>query len=348
MNMLKQLNQTAIALAVLCLAQGVNAAEYNPSWYITPSLNVVNTDHDFGAGSRGYGAGLRLGKPISDMWDMQIGGSYMRAKENDARFRQNLLGIDMLYMFSRSTFRPFVLLGVGAERDDVSNSLRSMNRTSPYASLGIGFQSALNEQWSFQADLRHVHGYLRGNDFAANRARQNYLTLGLSYAFDAMPAPARPVARAPDPAPIVMSETAPAPMPPAAPLPPRIEKTVLSATELFAFNSAVLKSPQPKLDEIANALNANSQVDNVHINGHADRIGSEQYNLNLSQQRAQAVKTYLVEKGVNETRMTASGKGESEPVVQCNEKKRAALIVCLEPNRRVEIEQITIERRVAN
>jgi OOP family OmpA-OmpF porin len=44
-------------------------------------------------------------------------------------------------------------------------------------------------------------------------------------------------------------------------------------------------------------------------------------------------------------RLKAEGKGKANPVVQCNNKKRADLIACLEPNRRVEVEQITIERR---
>jgi OOP family OmpA-OmpF porin len=82
------------------------------------------------------------------------------------------------------------------------------------------------------------------------------------------------------------------------------------------------------------------------ISGYADRIGSANYKLKLSEPRANAVQNYLVGKGCAADRLTVLGEGEAKPVVVCNDRKMADLIKCLEPNRRVEVEQITIERRV--
>ncbi|HET7728901.1 MAG TPA: OmpA family protein [Usitatibacter sp.] len=137
----------------------------------------------------------------------------------------------------------------------------------------------------------------------------------------------------------------PAP-PPAEPAPvPRLERYTLSAKELFGFDEATIRGSNAKLDEIADVMKRNPRIDHVTITGYTDRIGGDAYNLKLSQRRAQAVKDYLVARGVAAGRLATVGKGKANPVVQCNDKDRAQLIRCLEPNRRVEVEQITIERR---
>jgi OOP family OmpA-OmpF porin len=88
-----------------------------------------------------------------------------------------------------------------------------------------------------------------------------------------------------------------------------------------------------------------ANVDRVVLTGHADRIGSEDYNQQLSEERAQAVADYLAQKGVDSTRITAEGKGKSDPVTgsECNNlgkdsNKNQKLIACLQPDRRVDAE----------
>lgn len=337
----------ALAVAILCSAGITLAQEINPSWYIQPSVNGIKPDPDFGVDKRDWGGGLRFGKPVSRMWDLQVGATHSRVEDGPNNYRQTLLGADALLMMSRKNFRPFILFGVGAQRDKVENALRNVRKTSPYLAAGLGFQLGLSDQWSMQADLRSVRGRLRHEeDFGFKHNNNKYLTVGFNYAFNKPLPPPPPPAPAPAPAPVVQEP--PPPPPPVAPAPPpaRFEKVTLSATELFEFNSATLRMPQPRLDEIAAALTADPSITDVDVTGYADRLGSAKYNLKLSQRRANAVRDYLIGKGIEAGRLKAVGKGEADPVVTCTNKKRADLIKCLEPNRRVEVEQITIERRV--
>lgn len=150
---------------------------------------------------------------------------------------------------------------------------------------------------------------------------------------DLMPKPEKKVAAEPAPAP------APAPVP--API-TEPEKLSLSADTLFDFDKAVLKSEgKQALDDLVNKLGG-VKYDTVVVIGYADRLGSDAYNKKLSLRRAEAVKTYLVnEKGIAADKVFTDGKGEANPVTgdSCKGNKRSkALIACLQPDRRVEVE----------
>ena len=206
--------------------------------------------------------------------------------------------------------------------------------------FGVGLQYAFTDALAMRVEAERY----RINDAVGNKGDVDLVSLGLIYRFGAKaqaPAPyVAPVALAPVP------EVVAAPPPPPPPPPVRFEKQTFSATELFAFDSAELRMPQPKLDEIATVLSNNREISDVVITGYTDRIGSDKYNQKLSERRAVSVKNYLTTKGIDANRLKAEGKGEANPVVVCTNKKRADLIKCLEPNRRVEVEEITIERRV--
>jgi OOP family OmpA-OmpF porin len=120
----------------------------------------------------------------------------------------------------------------------------------------------------------------------------------------------------------------------------------LDASKLFELNSARFIPPPPAdLDNFAAAMIAHPEVTNVSITGHTDQLGSAAFNNGLSQQRAETVKAYLISKGVPANRLTARGMGSTKLVVVCKEKTRAAMISCGAPNRRVEVEQITVVKR---
>ncbi|MBK7472180.1 MAG: OmpA family protein [Betaproteobacteria bacterium] len=216
----------------------------------------------------------------------------------------------------------------------------------PTMAIGWRPPALLLSVWGLRAagDGIYVPGYVEQYPVYESTT---YITQ--EYVVPAPPIPAAPIPPPPPPptpyyrAPAIAQAAPPAPAPAPAPV-LQLERYTLSASELFEFDRSELRVPQPKLDEIAAVLVSNPQIGNVNITGYTDRLGTDAYNLKLSQQRADAVKGYLVAGGVAADRLVAVGRGEADPVVQCKQTARAALIKCLEPNRRVEVAQITVER----
>lgn len=127
-----------------------------------------------------------------------------------------------------------------------------------------------------------------------------------------------------------------APAAAAAPMP--AEPVRLAADALFGFDSASLTAAgRRSVDALLQQVSAASQVQTIEVAGYTDRIGSDAYNLALSQRRAEAVREALVQGGVPATAIVATGRGNAKPLVQCDQGARPALIACLAPNRRVEV-----------
>jgi outer membrane protein OmpA-like peptidoglycan-associated protein len=118
-------------------------------------------------------------------------------------------------------------------------------------------------------------------------------------------------------------------------------KITLQADATFKFDrgdlAGMLPGGKAKLDQLLHDLSQVDDVTDIRIEGFTDRLGSDSYNRKLSAKRAETVKRYLQNGGVK-TPITASGRGKEEPVVQCNDRNRQALIDCLAPNRRVELD----------
>lgn len=124
---------------------------------------------------------------------------------------------------------------------------------------------------------------------------------------------------------------------------PAAQKVTLAADALFDFNKATLRPEgKAKLDELV-AKVKDIKLEVIIAVGHADRFGTDKYNQKLSEKRAEAVKAYLVSKGMEPNRVYTEGKGKKQPVTkkdQCKGPKSKKVIECLQPDRRVEIEVI--------
>ena len=139
-------------------------------------------------------------------------------------------------------------------------------------------------------------------------------------------------AAAPAPAPVA----APAPAPVAAPAPAPVaaSKVTFAADAFFDFDKAVLKPEgKAKLDDLVSKVKGiNLEV--IIAVGHTDSVGSDAYNQKLSVRRSEAVKAYLVSKGIEKNRVYTEGKGEKQPVASNKTSAGRA------QNRRVEIEVV--------
>ncbi len=113
----------------------------------------------------------------------------------------------------------------------------------------------------------------------------------------------------------------------------------VDATVNFDFDRSDLNAEATAaVDQLVRRASADGRIKSVKLIGHADRIGTEDYNLDLSLRRASAVADYLVQQGAVEPQLVEmAGKGESEPLVACEGVRGAAAIECLAPNRRVDL-----------
>jgi OmpA-OmpF porin, OOP family len=115
----------------------------------------------------------------------------------------------------------------------------------------------------------------------------------------------------------------------------------LSADALFAFDrgdvSDILPGGRAQIRTIAAKLRA-MPFGRMEVRGYTDRLGSPAYNLGLSQRRAEAVMTLLIQEGVPANRIVAQGMGAQDSITQCtNYQPQNQLVACLQPDRRVDI-----------
>jgi len=219
--------------------------------------------------------------------------------------------------------------------------------------LGVGLQYAFNPSVLLRGEFERY----RNSDAVGGHGHVNLLSASLVFPFGGAPSAVRrtaapmamPMAAAPM-APAPMAAPLPAPAPPPVivavvvpPLAPAARRVTYSAESVFGFDTTeVQPAGQAALDSFSAEL-AGTSYSNIQVEGHTDRLGSSAYNLTLSQQRADAVKAYLVSHGkLDPAKVQAVGKGEAMPVTDAatcpGQRQSASLIACLQPDRRVVID----------
>lgn len=322
------------------------APSFDSRWYISPFATYTWADQDR-ATDDGAGWGFAVGKPIKEWLNLELRMTYTDlASENPAdlswsqvedRYNQYLLygyqgtgdftigdvALDGLFFFGRGAVQPFLLAGIGAIQDsfdcdytpaNYAGGCKSGTDWSFMAEAGGGILVPMGDNISFRLDGRYRYDDNSGDIRNASSFGDWVVTAGVYI-------------------PIGAKYHAPAP----------VTKTFeLSADALFGFNKDTL-SPTgvATIGDFARDLGDSSHYSNIRVAGHTDPIGSEAFNQDLSDRRANTVANQLVTDGVPSDRITARGYGESQLKVTeadcAHAKSRAALIECFQPNRRVEV-----------
>lgn len=204
---------------------------------------------------------------------------------------------------------------------DVNRSKRDTNYK-----VGLGLQYAFTESLAMRAEVERY----RINDAVGNKGDIDLVSVGLVYQFGSKVAAPAALAVMPEPvaiaaAPVAVASPAPVPV---------SEKVTFAAEALFDFDKSAVKSEgKAALDDLLSKLQGMDTEVMITV-GHTDSVGSDAYNQKLSMRRAEAVKAYLISKGIQASRVYTEGKGEAQPVVDNRTAEGRA------KNRRVTVEVV--------
>ena len=334
---------------------------YEPSryfdhrWYLTPFGTYTWTDNERKADD-GWGGGLTVGRPVHPNWNLEFRTAYEELdgkSGGQGNWKNWTLTLDALWfpmrreglaMWQDKSLHPYVVFGGGAINDDVGGR----NAWSWALNAGGGIVWPFSNWGRLVADARYRWDSNNGHYGDGNNFGDIVASVGLQIPLGQAPRVAEAPRAAPPPPPAPAPVVKPAPPPPPPPAPkPTSRSFTLPADGLFAFDSAKVSDvARQRADDVIKALRAAGfTATSVKVIGHTDPIGTEAYNQKLSEQRARAFADFLVKEGVPASIITTEGRGESQVRVteaDCKAKGQAktqqALIACLAPDRRVEVE----------
>lgn len=328
-------------IAMLCALTApvlVQAADEVGHWYVTPQIGGISVDNDRPLQDKDWLYGIGIGKHLSQVISAELNLNGAQVGGGPGRADSSLYGasLDLLAVANRGgTVSPYFSVGAGVAQNDRSPG---KDATDPMLQAGVGMFLNLwengdgSKSFALRPDLK-----VRWSEGGTEGMLRDYIgTLGFQFSFGA-PA-AQPVAATPEPPPA----PTPPPAPPAPPAPkdsdndgvldnvdrcpdtpagvavdaygcPRQGSITLEGVGFEVNSDRLTQESRAILDGIAADLKKYPGL-TVELQGHTDSTGSDSYNLNLSQRRAESVRAYLIEQGVSASQLTAKGYGETQPI----------------------------------
>lgn len=349
-------NTLKVVLLTSLLPLAASASQELSPWYVGAGVGVNDYEHiaTQNGEDNPYAWDVFAGYMFNDYFGVEIGYRDLGNAEwtdaatihNDAGIKGGTLGLVGVWPIAD---RWSLSAEAGAMYYSLENEQKGLGQTSTYSSndvapyFGAGVGYNFTDNLKLQAKYRRYEG-LDDTDFNTIEADSNYWGLELSYRFGGAPVVAAATA-AVVAAPVDSDNDGvydDKDQCPATPTTHKVDSTGCTIYEnvktkedvgsiQFANNSAVVKDVYYKdIERLANYLNKNPEH-TVEIAGHASNVGKPDYNMTLSDKRADAVAKILVEKyGISQSRVTSNGYGITQPLVAGNSKEANAA------NRRIE------------
>lgn len=323
---------TLLGLTAPLHAQDFDMASVPMKPYMSSMLSYQVAD-DSRQSKNGVGGVLAGGIPLNKFFNVELGGSYTGFKPDSEapsyRWRDYAAKIDGMFFYSRNpAFSPYFDLG-GGNTTDVNSTAGKAKDHAWFADAGVGafhYFSMFKTPFALRADARYRWTFIDDSKFpglGVSDFKEPIFSIGLVTPFGASPAVTAPPA---PPVPTAQSTT----KPPVAENPNRKFEDIHFAfdkSDLTDYSKALLDNDAATIGKLSGQYPSLK----VDVSGHTDWIGTDAYNQALSERRANAVKEYLLRKGVDATRVRTYAYGESQPVAPNATPEGRAL------NRRAEI-----------
>jgi OOP family OmpA-OmpF porin len=328
---MKKILPALFASSILFTSQAYSKTNYDSRYYLSPAISYLQLDNDRDSSKNGKGISIGLGKAVSQNVNLEIKTFYQKYNSNQSTqlnkgWRNFGLSGDFQYYFSRNSFSPYFVAGLGV-MNSKTNSDKALGLI---AEAGFGVKKDISENFALRADLRYRYNNNFNKELAAtnnsrqyndmvatigivipignlqtsnnsNNSNSNKITKekldsdfdGVEDSFDRCPNSAAKVKVDSRGCEIGLK---------------------LEGVNFYAGSPKLTNEAKIILDETAeNLLRNQKHLKTIEVQGHSSGDGSEKFNLYLSKERANSVAQYLKDKGVK-NQFIVNGYGSSQKI----------------------------------